>query len=511
MTESLLMIHTIYQRPRLFFAAFIVALTCLNWLFPDIMPFHQGFGFEGYTIYKPLAVDLKQYLITTPVNSYSVQRIFPYVLLHTFFKVFGIAFSDVNMILFFQIFFLLLALLIIQVWSALGKKLHLELPGQWVGYLSLIINFATLKHDFYIPFTYDRLALASGLISFYCYLSNRPGWLLLNSLIALTIWPTALFFNSILLLIPATERIPTTSNPLLARFWAVGIASAICGLFTVVIYVRHIPAPMHLATPIYPLIPIGILVTAVYLLYAQASLARQLLPAWSNLLPWLGHLLRPRLAWAGVVLLIGAYRLLTHKLGDPTQALLSPQAYAINLTFGALQRPAQFIFCHIIYYGLPVLLLLLFWRRALNAVNRLGLGSGVILVVVLIQAVNSETRQMANVLPLLALLAALLADELRPRPIVVALTAFVTFIISKGWLPFNRFSPMYGQPDDIFPMFGFERGNFLEWPQQVYFMNFGPWTATRYLALQAGILLVVAALLYWWWQPSKDAAKHKIA
>lgn len=503
------MLRIIYNRPQLFFTVFIIILTCLNWAFPDIMPFHQGFGFEGYIIYKPLTIDLKQHLLTTPINSYSVQRIFPYVLLHIIFSVFNISFSDANMILFFQLFFLLLALLIIKTWALLAQHIHLKLPGQWIGYLSLLINFATLKHDYYIPFTYDRLALASGLISLYFYLINRSNLLLLNSIVALTIWPTALFFNIILLLIPANEPLPKTQNILLARIWASGITSVICSLFVIVVYIRNIPHPTQIAAPIYSLIPLGILATAIYILYTQISLAQQLLPAWPNFLPWLRHLLRPRLDWVRIALLISTYWLLTHKLGDPTQVLLSPQVYAINLTFGALQRPAQFIFCHIIYYGLPVLLMLLFWRHTLKAVAQLGLGIGVMLIVILIQGVNSETRQMANVLPLLALLAALLADELHPRPIVIALTAFLTFIISKGWLPFNHFNPMNGQPNDIFPMLGFEQGTFLRWPQQIYFMNFGPWTATPYLAAQAAILILVAVFIYWWWRPATTIRKGR--
>jgi len=496
------MLPKLYQHPKLFFTFFLVALTCLNWLFPDVMPYNQGFGFEGYNIYKPLALDLKQYLLITPINSYSVQRIFPFVLLHIVFKVFGIAFSEANMLFFFQVFHLVLALIIIQTWASLARYLRIGLPGQWIGYLSLFINFATLKHDFYIPFTYDRLALVSGLLSFYCYLTHRPGWLLLNALVALTIWPTALYFNSIMLLIPASEPLPSTQNFWLARVWATGITGIICGLFVLVVYVRHIPQPGHLATPLYSLLPLGILAVGAYLLYTQSSLVQRLLPAWSHFLPWLRHLLRPRLAWAGVALLAGAYWLLTHKLGDPTKQLLSPQQFAVNFTYGALQRPAQFLICHAVYYGLPVLLLLLFWRRALQAVAHLGLGSGVMLVLVLVQAVNSETRQMANVLPLVAIVSALLADKLNPRPLIVAFTAIVAFVISKGWLPLNYFDPTYRQPGDIFPMAGYEYDQFLGWPQQVYFMNFGPWMATPFLVIQAGLLVGIAALLYWWWQPT---------
>lgn len=500
------MLQNLYHNPKAFFALFILAVTTFYWVFPDIMPFHQGFGFEGYTIYKPMAKDVHEYLIAHRMNSYSIQRIFPYVLLHFTFKVFGIAFSDFNMLLFFQVFQLGIALIIIYTWDKLAKHLKIGLPGQWIGYLSMLINFATLKLDFYIPFTYDRLAMASGLVSFYCYLTHRPLGLFINAVLALTIWPTALLFNLLMLLVPATEPVPATHTPWLSRIWAAGIASAVCGLFVLVIYVKHIPDSLYMAPAVRPLLPLSILLIGVYLAYTQATLAQTLFPGWQEIVPRVRHLLRPRLSWLYALGLVGAYVLLTRYLGDPTHPYLTPQQFAINLTYGALQRPAQSLVFHVLYYGMPFLFIALFWRRTLQAVTRLGLGTGLLFMAVLIQAVNNETRQMANVIPLLTILAALVADGLTPRPKVVAVTAILAALFSKAWVfSLNYFDPNYGKPDDIYPMLTFEQGNFLKWPQQAFFMNLGPWAATPYLVIQAVAVVLASGVLYWLWQPRAKA------
>ena len=494
------MFQKIYRTPKVFFTLFILAISFFYWIFPDIMPFHQGFAFEGYTIYKPMAKDVHEYLIAHRMNSYSIQRIFPYVLLHFTFKILGIPFTDSNMIFFFQVLQLGVALIIIYIWDKLSKHLTIGLPGQWIGYLSLLVNFATLKLDFYVPFTYDRLAMASGLISFYCYFTHRPLGLFINAIIALTIWPTALLFNLLMLLVPVTEPVPETRNPWLSRLWAAGITGAVCGLFILVIYIKHIPDSQYLAPAIRPLLPLSILIIGIYLAYTQTTLAQKLFPGWQEIIPRVTQLLRPRLSWLYVLGLLGAYFFLTRYLGDPTHPYLTPQQFAINLTYGALQRPAQSLVFHVLYYGLPFMFIALFWQQTLQMVTRLGLGTGLLFMAVLIQAVNNETRQMANVIPLLTVLAALVADGLNPRPRVVAVTAIIATFLSKAWVvSLNYFDPNYGKPGDIYPMLNFEQGNFLKWPQQAYFMSFGPWTATPYLIIQTVAVLLSFYIIYTIW------------
>jgi hypothetical protein len=485
----------LYRNPRTFFLVFLGLVTAWNWLMPDIMPYNHGFGFEGYNIYKPLAKSLN----LKSVNSYSIQRVLPYVMLNLGFRGSGTTFTDANMLGFFKGLHLLLGIAIIFTWDALARRLRTGLAGAWIGYLCLLVNFATLKHDLYIPFTYDRLALCSGLLSLYCYFSGRRLGLLLNALLALTIWPTAIAYNSVLLLFPADLKLPLSRNRALGTGWGALVAAGFGTLFISLIYVQHIPVPKHLAPAIRPLLPLSIAFACGYLFFVQRSMAMRLLPAFREFRPWLGQVLKPHWGWLGVALLFVAHYGLTHKIGDPTKTYLTPRQFAINFSYGALQRPAQFLVAHAVYYGLAAMILILFWRPALRALPRLGLGFGVVLLLALIQGTNNETRQLANVLPAFAILAALVARKLRLRPHTVAMTGIIAFVVSKCWLRLNMLSPDYGKPIDVFPMTGFAKDRFLEWPMQAYHMNFGPWTATWALLLQAGIISALSVVLHYSW------------
>lgn len=496
----------IYRNPRTVFLIFLLLFTGYNLLWPDIMPYNGGFGFEGYNFYKPLAKTLN----LKGINSYSAQRVAPYVALHGVFKGLGIAFTDANMLGFFKLLHLGIGIAVIFVWDALARTLRTGLAGAWIGYLCLLINFATLKHDFYIPFTYDRLALCSGLLSLYFHFSRRRIAFVLNALLALIIWPTALIYNSLLLFLPAGLALPETPNRTLGRIWGALIAAAFAALFINLIYRQHIPVPKHLAPAIKPLLPLAIAIAGGYLFYVQSGIASRLLPPVRELVPFLKNVFRPRWNWLGIAIITAAYLVLTRVLSDPTKSYLTPRQFSINFSYGALQRPGQFIVAHAIYYGLPALVIVLFWKTALRTLPKLGLGFGAVLLLALIQATNNETRQLANVLPAFAVLAALTARQLRIRPGAVGLAAAIALLVSKGWLRLNAFDPQFGKPGDVFPQTGFAKDHFLRWPCQIYHMNFGPWISTGALVLQAGVLLVFAILLRRSWKrPDISATPYR--
>ena len=466
-------------------------------LFPDIIPLHNGFAWEGDTYYKPAALNLPHQLFGVKVNSYTIQRILPFAVLYEFFKLFHIPFTDGNLILWMQLFNMSLGLLMVYLWHRIAQMLSLSQAAVWIGYLSFFVNFSYLKYDLYIPFTTDRLAAAAGLCSLYFYLRRQPVGLWLTALVSLGIWPTAFAYNILLLLIPADEPLPKTANRPIAFLWSAGTASVIALLFVGVLYVNDVPLPPRMAPEVRPLLPIGIALTSIFIFITQWELARHLTPDWAELGALLMRVLRPARKWLYLATLLLAYVVLTRMVGDPGRSYLPFKTFLINTTYAVLQRPLQFLVAHGAYYGLAALGLMIFWPRVLRVLPRLGLGLGLMLMVALLQSINSETRQLANVLPLLVIVTALVADTFSLRRATIGWLALLLFVISKAWLPFNWFDPTFGQPDDRFPSFSFvHTGIMLEWPFQVYFMNQGPWISDKYLVLQ-GVVLLLVGLLIW--------------
>ena len=483
-----------YQSPAGFFAVFFIAFSVLQMVWPDLMPYHHGFGFEGHDIYKPFTKDALTFLAERRLSSYAIQRILPYSLLNFTFIIFSIPFGDPQMILFFQLLQLVIALVIIWFWRRMSTHLRLGLAAQWLGYTCLLFNFATLKHDFYIPFTYDRLALASGLISLYFYFTKNKLYLLINSIISLIIWPSALHYNLLLLLLPMELIIDWRPNRLLGTLWAAGVTSALVFVFCFVAYWgmnRDTLAPV-----IKWLLPVSIPAAGLYIFMTQRALTSPVFPAWSELRQALGRIFNLRVGMFYAAILITCYLLLTRLAGNNLESDLSLKLYLINITYGAVQRPLQFIVAHAIYYGLPVVILVVCWKHALQIKNRLSLGLQVMFLIILLQGINAETRQLANVLPLVTIIVAILVEETKITKINVYKIVFISFIIAKGWIPFNIITRLGSGATAEFPMDS-SQPNFAYyyvWPSQLFFMNLGPWIATPYLI---GQTLVLAVFGYW--------------
>ncbi|RAK65773.1 hypothetical protein [Hymenobacter edaphi] len=489
-------VDTLYRSPARVFFVLSTLLSLWYMFLPDIIPLHNGFAWEG-EYYRRIAMSLEYNMFDIRINSYSIQRIFPFVILHWFFRGLGIPFTDANLILWMQVFNMLLGALNVYVWHRTARALGLSLAGEWIGFVALMVNFAFAKYDVYIPFTTDRLSATVGLLSLYFYVRRNSLALWLNALVSLSIWPTALAYNLLLLLIPYSEALPKTTNRGLSRAWAIAVALLFSGLFVGVLYVRKVPVPPRMTPDVHSLLPVGIVLTGLFLYYTQWTLARQVLPGWPELWALVRRTLRPRLEWLYVAVLLVAYVALTRVLGDPSRPYLPFKTFLINTTFAVLQRPLQFLVSHGVYYGLCTIVFCLFWRRVVAVQHRLGLGLALMFMIVMLQGINSETRQLGNVLPLLALVTALVAETFELRRAAVLGTAGLMFLISKAWLPFNWFDPTYGKPNDRFPSFSFVHDGFmLHWPFQVYFMNQGPWISNEYLIGQGLVLILVAWLVY---------------
>lgn len=488
--------NQLYKNPLWVFLSLSVALSVWYIVLPDIVPLHNGFAWEG-EYYRRIAISLKYNLFEIRINSYSIQRIFPFVILHIFFRALNIPFTDNNLIIWMQIFNLLIGILNTYVWHRIARSMGMTLAAEWIGFIALIANFAFAKYDLYIPFTTDRLSTTVGLLSLYFYVRCNSLALWLNALISLSVWPTALAYNLLLLLVPFREPLPKTNNAQISQLWAVTITLIVSGLFVGVLYIRNVPVPPRMAPDIHALLPIGIALTGLFVYYTQLTLARQVLPGWVELWAIVRRLLRPRVEWLYAVGLLVFYVLLTQVLGDPRHPYLPFKTFLINTTFAVLQRPLQFLVAHGVYYGLCTIVFCLFWNKVVLVQQRLGLGLALMFMIVMIQGINSETRQLGNVLPLLALVTALVAETFELRRIAVLSTAGLMLLVSKFWLPFNWFDPTYRQPDDRFPSFSFvHTGIMLEWPFQVYFMNHGPWISNKYLIAQGVMLVIVAGLIY---------------
>jgi len=214
---------------------------------------------------------------------------------------------------------------------------------------------------------------------------------------------------------------------------------------------------------------------------AAAYLALTLAPAGASGLAHLRaarprDLLRARTAVA--VLVLAAVSLVTARLPTAPGTEMSLETTLRLACWMSVMAPAQFLVAHLIYFGPVVLLLLGSWRLVQARVAQAGLGMVVMLGLAIVLSIDSESRHLSNLWPMVV---PFVAQEWDGRLTSRQLTMLVmtALLFSKVWL-------IIGAPSSPIP----------QYPAQLYFMNQGPWMTAQSYVVQGAALLVLALLLH---------------
>ena len=326
----MVLMMTIYRNPTLFFTGFILIFSIWYTVFPDIIPYNGGFGFEGAFFYEAVAKNCYEAVVVQGINAYSIQRILPFVVAHYALRGLQLPLTDAVILQYFMLYNALVAVAVIYYWHRVSQLLGLGLAAVWVGYLGLLISCATLKYDVYVPFTYDRTALLVGLMSLYYHLAGHTIRLLLVALASLAVWPTALLCNLLLLSLPPYFQISTAGNRSVSRWWALSSGFGFVALCVYVVYIKRIH-DATIAPTATAWLPLSIGIAGTYLAVTQYAIARALLGNSAQLRHIAKALWVRRGRWLAVGLLMSCYLLLTKGLGTQGNEHLNGKTFLVNV------------------------------------------------------------------------------------------------------------------------------------------------------------------------------------
>jgi hypothetical protein len=226
------------------------------------------------------------------------------------------------------------------------------------------------------------------------------------------------------------------------------------------------------------LLPISAPVAALYLFLGLGALARH--PALFSADSYRQALDRRRLVlWC--LLMAAAGSLVAALSGEaaPPQTFLG---YLRFLPVLAATLPGLALLSHVVYLGLLPIVLLLHWRRACGAAHTLGVGFTLFVAALLVQGLTTESRGLSHGVAALTLLAVLAVEDVRWPRVAPWLLGAMAFAGSKAWYSINHEG--FGAKSD-----------FLSYPAQYFYMNYGPWMSREMYALQGAFALAGGLLL----------------
>ncbi len=441
--------------------------------FGERIPLTDGLGTYDGRRYGEIAIDPRREILEEGLDLFRLQRVLPSLLAHAALRLSGSPVDTPHVIAAFLLGNWLLQLLLVVTWDATARALALADRGKWLGFALLFCSFANLKQPYFYPVLTDTPAVVLGAALLYFHLASRSAAMLLCLFAAAFTWPALFVSGSLLWMF---ERRPLAERPPPGR--RAELAALGAALSTLAVSVGFMGVPREAAALASTLVLAGyaFLVARGLLWSAELFEARTYRAA---LRPW-------RLATAAALFLV--LRLGLEAVSTAPGMTLSRHLRHVMLYNSG--RPALFLLAHAVYFGPVLLLALLLWPELRRAAHRLGLGVTAFTAFQLAHALNSESRQLVDALPLLALLATLAAETSGWTTSRTWIVAGLGLLGSKAWLTMGG-----GDWQDAF-----------SFPAQYYFMNMGPSMNATALLVQAAAALFSLGLLGWLIRRPRSAA-----
>jgi hypothetical protein len=436
---------------------------------------HDGFGDDGQN-YAKWAQDAWTTLADKKVDPYYVQRVLPSAVIWAVMKYGKIEVDDLSIIRAFVVANVVLVALSALAYSAVAKILRLSERARMFGALAIFGSFGIAKFSVYVPVLTDVWAFAFGFGFLYFYLVRRPLVVAALTFLASFCWPSSLHIGALLLVCMArddqtlpVERAPLRVNTLIAATAAVGY----------LVYTHRLLqtsyAPPLTTRPEDWFVNGALAIGGIYVFLAVDRLTDS--ADLYRIGPWLRVLGRPHPYLAAGVWWLSIH--FQHRWSNNTLSTLDSSEFFNATMYLSVARPGVFSLAHALFLGPIIVMLHLRLRGVARRYHEEGSAlTGIALVGVLF-SLNSETRRLFLIAPLLLPFVIAEIDSLGWSSREWWTFAGLTVFASKVWLTIDPglvVSPM-------------------EWPSQSLFMTVGPWMSWNSYLWQAGLLIAVLPML----------------
>jgi hypothetical protein len=461
-------------------AALVLTLTCL--LTVERVQVGNGFGWDG-VVYGNWARHFYEEVVVTRVDAYHVQRILPAAVVHYSMRLLGVRRTDAAILRAFGLYAVAMLTLAAWAWCGIARKLELSLAGKWLGFVGLFVNYTALKYVYYVPAGTEATAYALGTLMLWAYLCDRPLALAVMILLGAFDWPACLQVGVLLLIFPHTDPSPRgiRSVPRAVPVAAAGVLTAAAAVWMYAVLrtpptLQNVFVEPQYIDPYRPALPLSAAISLAYLCLGAFPLLD-----WDRLydLRWLfarRHVLSAMLVGAGALILQAAQRALS------VPAPFEPLSVVLRQTvFASVVEPAVFLVAHIAFFGPMFLLVMFLWKETCRHLHDAGMGVTLAVFLGLLLSLNSQSRFLINMFPLLLPFVVKAADARRWGAAPYALMLLSSVALSKVWFTINT---------------GPFTGRLHEFPDQGLFMTHGPWISPKMYAVQGALFLVLGAVMY---------------
>jgi hypothetical protein len=463
-----------------YFYPIIILLICLWRIFTPQLPSNEGLGWDGYRYYS-VALDA---LKSRELDTYLVFRIFPSLFVHAILSLARIEIDPAHVILGFKLMNLVLLTLSALMVRRIFSLYRLSSAAQLIGFIIIYMNYGVLNFTFYYPVMTDTPTFFLSVALFYFFTTGQLMNVLLIGLIGAFTWPVLFPMALALLLFPNKPvAFMPVSNRLLYTMCSLSLAYGLCMAFYL-IFIRHETADMKYTLPIsYELLPFTFIGIGFLFFFIPCIFCNKLFftAAYYKSLFSLKRIV-------AAVIMLALFIIVRSMLHVPSTAYMTVYSLVRTHFIYALQRPFTTFVNHFNYYGVGVLIILIFWKRFSAFISTFGLGvAAAIFVNLFFFSMKPESRAQIHHFPWLLILISLYIGKYRFTDSFYAFVIILNIILARLWFFFEFSFDNYPVLPDSTICF----------PEQWFFMNLGMYmTASVWLGMFIITIVCIIVLTF---------------
>lgn len=335
-------------------------------------------------------------------DSYSIGRILPSITIYSVLGLFSVPKNLHNVNTAFAAMNSVLLISVSLLWCWISDNLKLGNRGKIVGWVTLVVNCATLKWSPHQPLMNDMFVYALSLATLLTWLRKNTFALAILAIAGGFTWPGQIVFACILLAIPPNHSpsfLENTSRKekrfLIVALTILGVAIAANGLR---LYLNHYELTTYAPKPINLLFPITIIGLGVFVVLGVFPVVddKRLL----HIRCFMKELRWKRIAFAVTIFGITtiSQQLLTTLPKPRVSTLDTPD----TIIWSSVAFPGAFAIAWIGFFG-PILILgLLSWKKVALTVRSFGPALMIVTAICVLLGLNGQSRMISNVYPLIA-------------------------------------------------------------------------------------------------------------
>jgi hypothetical protein len=461
----------------------ILNLLLIGSSFFEQVEINDGLGWDGLK-YGDITKHLMEYVSARSLDSYTIQRIIPSCIVYSTIKLFGLSFTNENVILIFSIYNIVLINISLLLWFRILQLFSFPKIVNIASLFLLLFNFCILKYSMYYPVLTDVSAFTLGMLLLYAYLKNNRVIILITFFLASFTHPLLQYFSILLFLFPKDANYKKLIRiPLIKLF-----PFAVCLLYAGIVLALYLLKPNIIDAHVWlltdavdkNLIFLSLLCTMTYLFIISRSLVKNKIfeTALSSL-----HILRLL-----IVVAVFAITYLIRNSLSGSQPAFGIKNYVINIILQSISDPFEFLVSHFVYFGIAIMFIILYFKQYQKRITLMNIGFVIFIYLILFLAIGSESRTFVFAWPFLVLPVVFIINSLSVKRILPYIICS-SILLSKIWLPVNL---------------GAYHDNPTLYPDQYLFMSIGPWIIfENYLLQLAGIIMLLGIYLLLYYKKDK--------